>query len=111
VTARNARDVDVCDLVDVFTEVADEVSFADLLVVDIIEEPHVRAVYRVGDLVPLVGGGEVDPRMVDARVDRFDQQRYVGALRLSRDASQRRDDGAMLDRRIDRVVPSPRNDV
>jgi len=99
------------DPIDVFADVGNQIPLGDVLVVHVVEEFHVGAVHRVDDSVAVVRGGEVETRVVDPRVHRFDEDRDAPVFGPPGDRSQRPDYGLPLGRRIEGILPVPGNDA
>lgn len=78
VSARITGGVEVADFVDIGGNIFNEVSFADLLMIDVKDHLDVRALDFVDDLECLVAAHEVIPGMIDQFVERFDDERDAG---------------------------------
>lgn len=78
VPARITGGVEVADFVDIGGDILDEMSFADLLMIDVKDHLDVRALDFVDDLECLVAAHEVIPGMIDEFVEWLDDERDAG---------------------------------
>ena len=86
--------MEMADFVLVRREVADDVAFRDLLMVDVEEELHVRAVDGLHQIGTLLGGHQSVASVIDFDVQRFINQRDASVFQQRRNAAAR--DGDVL---------------